>query len=42
MPEGEVVLCMFEGPLEAVQATAQAAQVPFERLLEAHVTMDRS
>ena len=35
MREDEVVLCMFAGQLEAVRETAQAAQIPFERILEA-------
>jgi len=35
MREDEVVLCMFAGQLEAVRETAQAAHIPFERILEA-------
>jgi hypothetical protein len=32
--EDEVVLCCFTGQLAAVRAAAQAAQIPFERILE--------
>jgi hypothetical protein len=35
MPTDEVVLCVFRGPLEEVRRAAQAAGVPFDRLLEA-------
>jgi hypothetical protein len=34
MREDEVVLCLFAGELEAVRAVAEAAEVPFERILE--------
>ena len=40
MPQDEVVLCRFAGPLEAVREVALAAQVPFGRLLEAHDTKE--
>jgi len=35
MRADEVVLCLFEGPEEAVRDAAQRAAVPFERILEA-------
>lgn len=34
MREDEVVLCLFAGEFEAVRAVAEAAEVPFERILE--------
>jgi hypothetical protein len=35
LPSDEVVFCFFEGPsAEAVQAVAERAQIPFERILE--------
>ena len=34
MREDEVVLCLFEGELDAVRAVAEAAEIPFERILE--------
>ena len=34
MREDEVVLCLFEGEIEAVRAVAEAAAIPFERILE--------
>jgi hypothetical protein len=36
--EDEVVLCMFKGSQEAVRVVAQAAQVPFGRVLAAQST----
>ncbi len=33
MREDEVVLCLFEGELEAIREAAEAAQIPFERIL---------
>lgn len=33
MREDEVVLCLFEGQLEAVRDVATAARVPFDRIL---------
>ncbi len=35
--EDEVVLCQFEGAVDAVRAVAERADVPFERLLETTV-----
>jgi hypothetical protein len=35
MREDEVVLCLFDGTEEAVRRTAERAEVPFERILEA-------
>jgi hypothetical protein len=35
MREDEVVLCLFEGGLEAIRAAVEAAEVPFDRILEA-------
>lgn len=35
MREDEVVLCQFRGDLEAVTQAAIAAEIPFERILEA-------
>ena len=35
MREDEVVLCLFEGERAPVQAAAERAGVPFERILEA-------
>jgi hypothetical protein len=34
MREDEVVLCQFEGELEAIREAAEAAEIPFERILE--------
>jgi len=34
MREDEVVLCLFAGEREAIRAAAEAAEVPFERILE--------
>jgi Protein of unknown function (DUF4242) len=34
MREDQVVLCLFQGPAAAVQAVAERAGVPFERILE--------
>jgi hypothetical protein len=34
MREDEVVLCLFRGDLDAVREVAQAAEIPFERILE--------
>jgi hypothetical protein len=34
MREDEVVLCLFEGEIDAVRTVAEAAEVPFERILE--------
>lgn len=34
MREDEVVLCLFEGELDEVREAAQAAEIPFERILE--------
>ena len=34
MREDEVVLCLFEGEREAVRQAAEAAAIPFERILE--------
>lgn len=31
--DDEVVLCMFDGPLDAVRGVAECADVPFERIL---------
>ena len=31
--DDEVVLCVFEGPLDAVRGVAECAEVPYERLL---------
>lgn len=33
MREDEVVLCLFEGQLDAVREVARAAEIPFERIL---------
>jgi hypothetical protein len=33
MREDEVVLCLFRGELDAVRQVAEAAAIPFERLL---------
>jgi hypothetical protein len=38
MPEDEVVLYMFSGSREVVEVAAQAAGVPFERLVEVQNT----
>ena len=35
MREDEVVLCLFRGELEVVRQAAIAAEIPFERILEA-------
>jgi hypothetical protein len=35
MREDEVVLCLFEGELEAVRTAVEAAEIPFDRILEA-------
>lgn len=35
MREDEVVLCLFRGEREAVRQAAVAAEIPFERILEA-------
>lgn len=35
MREDEVVLCLFRGELEAVTQVAIAAEIPFDRMLEA-------
>jgi hypothetical protein len=34
MREDEVVLCLFDGQLEAIRDVARAAGIPFERILE--------
>ena len=34
MREGRVVLCLFEGELDAVREVAEAVEIPFERILE--------
>jgi hypothetical protein len=34
MREDEVVLCLFQGELEAVRRAAEAAEIPFDRILE--------
>jgi hypothetical protein len=34
MREDEVVLCLFEGQLDAVREAAEAARIPFDRILE--------
>jgi hypothetical protein len=34
MREDEVVLCQFVGALEAVRELAQAARIPYDRILE--------
>ena len=34
MREDEVVLCIFQGELEAVRSVAKAAEIPYERILE--------
>jgi Protein of unknown function (DUF4242) len=34
MRSDEVVLCFFEGPAELVRRAAEAAAIPFERILE--------
>ncbi|MEA2199148.1 MAG: hypothetical protein QOJ25_3199 [Solirubrobacteraceae bacterium] len=34
MREDEVVLCLFEGELDAVRAASETAEIPFERILE--------
>jgi hypothetical protein len=33
MPEDEVLLCLFSGPHDEVQAVSQRAGLPFERIL---------
>jgi hypothetical protein len=33
--DDEVLLCLFEGPPEAVRLAAERAAIPFERILEA-------
>ncbi len=33
MREDEVVLCLFEGERDAIREVAEAAEVPFERIL---------
>jgi hypothetical protein len=33
MPEDEVLLCLFTGPLSEVRAVSERAQLPFERIL---------
>jgi hypothetical protein len=33
MPEDEVLLCLFAGPLAEVLAVSERAQLPFERIL---------
>lgn len=33
MPEDEVLLCLFAGPLAEVRAISERAQLPFERIL---------
>ena len=35
MREDEVVLCLFRGQLDIVRQAAIAAEIPFERILEA-------
>jgi hypothetical protein len=35
MREDEVVLCLFRGELGAVRAAVEAAEIPFDRILEA-------
>jgi hypothetical protein len=32
--EDEVVLCLFQGEVEAVRAAIEAAEIPFDRILE--------
>ena len=34
MRQDEVVLCFFEGPVSSVRRVAEAAKIPFERILE--------
>lgn len=34
MREDEVVLCRFQGELDAVRQAAEAAEIPFDRMLE--------
>jgi hypothetical protein len=33
MPEDEVLLCLFAGPLTEVRAISERAELPFERIL---------
>jgi len=33
MPEDEVLLCLFTGPLAEVRAVSERAGIPFERIL---------
>lgn len=33
MPEDEVLLCLFAGPLAEVRAISERAELPFERIL---------
>src|SRR5262245_20930159 len=35
MREDEIVLCLFDGTQDAVRRTAEQADIPFERILEA-------
>jgi hypothetical protein len=35
MPEDEVVLCLFRGGQDDVRRVAQAARIPYDRILEA-------
>ncbi len=35
MREDEVVLCLFQGEREAVRTAVEAAEIPFDRILEA-------
>lgn len=35
MREDEVVLCRFDGAADAVRRTAERAEIPFERIVEA-------
>ena len=39
MREDEVVLCLFRGELAAIREAATAAEIPFERILEATRSM---
>jgi hypothetical protein len=34
MREDEVVLCLFEGDVDSVRELAEAAEIPFDRILE--------
>ncbi len=42
MPDDEVVLCLFEGSVDAVRRAIEDAQIPFERVVEGvHAGIDR-